>query len=105
MSALPKPQPLDVCLDKIEFTFGGMFTFDAWQSEAELGPLPMMAYFYKLPGGTVSVASLWVNQGTKSLPRWIDVRLPKFQVELIERSIAAGVAKEQAEDAKAVVEA
>jgi hypothetical protein len=103
MSALPKP--LDVHLDKVEFAFGGLFTFDAWQSEAELGPIPMMAYFYKLRSGAVSVASLWVNEGTKTKPQWIDVRLPKFQVELIERSIAAGVEKEQSEDSKAVVEA
>lgn len=30
------PKPLDVKLDKIEFTFGGLFTFDVWQSEADL---------------------------------------------------------------------
>lgn len=103
MVAMPKP--LDVKLDMIEFTFGGLFTFDCFESDSELAPVRLQACFYVLKSGAVSIASVWVNEGTKDHPFWIVTSLPRWQIELVEKSIAAGLRKERQKDARNVLEA
>lgn len=102
MLAMPKPQNLK--LETVEFTFGGLFTFDSFKSEAELSPVKMMANFYRTPSGAVSIASLWIQEYIQDMTQWKVTRLPRFQERLIEHQIEDGLRKEQDEDAKNVRE-
>ena len=95
---------LDVKLDKVEFTFGGVFAFDSFKSDVELSPVRMMAYFYRTPSGAVSIASLWIKEYDHDMPQWKVTRLPRFQERLIENSIEDGLRKEDEEDARSIRE-
>lgn len=97
----------NVKLESVEFTFGGLFTFDCFKNDRELAPVAMRAYFYVTPSGCVSIASLWVKDHPKALEglaQWTDVRLPRFQTVLIEAQIEDGLRKERSEDARNVRE-
>jgi hypothetical protein len=99
---MPKLQNLK--LQTVEFTFSGLFTFDVFNTERELSPVPMMANFYVTPSGVVSIASLWIKGRICDLPQWQPVHLPRFQVVLIEAQIEDGLRKERDEDARNVRE-
>jgi hypothetical protein len=101
---LAMPKLLNLKLQTVEFTFGGLFTFDVFKTERELSPVPMMANFYVTPGGAVSIASLWVKRWIGELTQWQPVHLPRFQVVLIEAQIEDGLRKERDEDARNVRE-
>jgi len=98
------PKPLQIKLEKVEFTFSGLFTFDCFKSERELSPVPMMAYYYAMQSGAVSVASLWTKRWIGELAQWQPVHLPRFQVVLIEAQIEDGLRKEREEDSRNVRE-
>lgn len=100
-----KVAPLTVKLEQVEFTFGGLFTFDCFKTERELSPVRLMAYFYAMPSGAVSIASLWEKKWIGERHQWQPVKLPRFQEVMIEAQIEDGLRKEREEDARNVREA
>lgn len=94
-------KPQRVNLQRIEFTFSGLFTFDCFKSDRELAPVEMMAYFHRTVSGAVTLASTWIKTYPKvleGLHQWVPTSLPRFQELLIEAQIEAGMRKEDRED-------
>lgn len=91
-------------LQQIYFTFGGLVTFDCFQTDAEIEPTPMMAYYWVSAGGVVTIASLWVNSGTEKAPMWVTTRLPRFQQRIIENQIEDGLRTERDQNIRNVRE-
>lgn len=94
-------KPQHVNLQRIEFTFSGLFTFDCFKSDRELAPVEMMAYFHRTQSGAVTLASTWIKTYPKvleGLHQWAPTYLPRFQELLIEAQIEAGLRQEANED-------